>query len=273
MHKRTPPSPRRATRLLTTVLLLRTITVAAQDESRIIGGHECPRHGQPFQVILSNSRKNGPDVRCGGVLIEPEWVLTAAHCDSQGDIFTRMGDHSLRANEGSEQCITSAQKFPHPDYNPNSHDNDIMLIRLRNPAIINQFVQPIALATECVGPDTRCVVSGWGTIRSPQTTFPDLLQCAEVYTISNAQCNEIYPHSITENMLCATVKEGGVDTCQGDSGGPLVCNNQLQGIVSWGMQVCAKKGDAGVYARVCRFTDWIRYIIQSHPGNHTVYTC
>lgn len=86
------------------------------------------------------------------------------------DIHTRMGDHSLRANEGSEQCITSAQKFPHPDYNPTTHDSDIMLIRLRNPANINEYVRPIALATECAAPNTPCLVSGWGTVETPKCT-------------------------------------------------------------------------------------------------------
>ncbi|XP_020633423.2 kallikrein-14 [Pogona vitticeps] len=263
----------KAARLLKIVLLLLVLTVAAQDDSRIIGGQECPKHGQPYQVILSNSRKNGPDVQCGGVLIDKDWVLTAAHCNHQGEIHTRMGDHSLRANEGSEQCITSAQKFPHPAYNPTTHDNDIMLIRLRNSANINEYVRPIEVATECATPNTRCEVSGWGTIKTPQAEFPDLLQCATVYTVSNEQCNEAYPNAITENMLCAAVKRGGVDSCQGDSGGPLVCNNKLQGLVSWGMQVCAQPGKPGVYTNLCRFTGWIRDTIQKNAGYRAADTC
>ncbi|XP_042296067.1 kallikrein-14-like [Sceloporus undulatus] len=265
--------PWSAMRLLNAVLLLLVLTVAAQDESRIIGGQECPKHGQPYQVILSNSRKNGPDVQCGGVLINKDWVVTAAHCDNEGVIHTRMGDHSLRANEGSEQCITSAQKFIHPAYNPTTHDSDIMLIRLRNSANINAYVRPIELATECARPKTRCEVSGWGTIKTPQSEFPDLLQCANVYTISNEECNKAYPNAITENMLCATVSGGGIDSCQGDSGGPLVCNNKLQGIVSWGMQVCAQDGKPGVYTNICQFIGWIQDTIQRNSGYRAADTC
>uniref|UniRef100_A0A8D0B9E5 Peptidase S1 domain-containing protein n=1 Tax=Salvator merianae TaxID=96440 RepID=A0A8D0B9E5_SALMN len=236
---------------------------AAQDESRIIGGQECPRHGQPFQVILSNSKKNGPDIQCGGVLIDKNWVLTAAHCDNQGVIHTRMGDHSLRANEGTEQCITSAQKFIHPNYNPITHDSDLMLIRLSNPAILNENVMPIQVATHCAQPNTRCVVSGWGTTRTPQCT------CATVYTVSAEDCNKAYPNSITENMLCAGVSQGGFFSLplQGDSGGPLVCNNKVQGIVSWGMQICAQPQKPGVYTNICRFADWIYSTIRRYSGH------
>ncbi|XP_015276237.1 PREDICTED: trypsin-3-like [Gekko japonicus] len=264
--------PCRAVRLLTTALFLQTVSVATQDE-RIIGGQDCDKHGQPYQVILSNSRKNGPDVQCGAVLIERDWVLTAAHCDTQGDIHTRMGDHSLRANEGSEQCITSAQKFPHPGYNPTTHDNDIMLLQLRNPANINEYVRPIALATECAAPNTRCLVSGWGTVETPKSEFPDILQCAEVYTMSNEECRRVYTNMITDNMLCAGVRKGGVDSCQGDSGGPLVCNNKLQGIVSWGMQICAQRGQPGVYTNICRFTGWIQDTIQRNSFNRDAGSC
>uniref|UniRef100_A0A8D0GIG1 Peptidase S1 domain-containing protein n=1 Tax=Sphenodon punctatus TaxID=8508 RepID=A0A8D0GIG1_SPHPU len=247
---------------VTGILLWLTV----QDETRIIGGEECPRNSQHFQVALMNRERQG--IRCGGVLIAKDWVLTAAHCDTQSPISTRMGEHNLRANKGTAQCITSAKNYPHPRYDPNTHDNDIMLLRLRNSANLNNYVQPISLATTCAEPNIECQVSGWGTSRSPQSQYPDILQCGMVNIMSKEECDQAYPGAITDNMLCAGLKEGGVDSCQGDSGGPLECNGKLQGIVSWGMEVCAKKGKPGVYTNVCKYIPWIQKIMQNNSVRH-----
>uniref|UniRef100_A0A8C4YLT2 Peptidase S1 domain-containing protein n=1 Tax=Gopherus evgoodei TaxID=1825980 RepID=A0A8C4YLT2_9SAUR len=248
---------------------------AQPGDERIIGGQSCGRHQQTYQVALMDSPNT---VRCGGVLIDPSWVLTAAHCDTKraqswsgrrcGPISIRLGEYSLKASEGTEQCIKSTQSFPHPNYNLTSHDYDIMLLKLQNTANLNNYVKTIGLPDRCPEPNTECLVSGWGTTQTPKGTgYPNILQCGKVYIQSNADCDKSYPGALTKNMLCAGVKEGGVDSCQGDSGGPLVCNGKLQGIVSWGSQVCATKGKPGVYTKVCRFTDWIQDTIRENSSN------
>lgn len=80
----------------------------------------------------------------------------------------RMGDHSLRTKEGTEQCITSARAFIHPSYNATSHAGDIMLLKLQKPARLTHHVQPVALPRRCPQPNTECVVSGWGSTSSPE---------------------------------------------------------------------------------------------------------
>ncbi|XP_073703917.1 trypsin-3-like [Garra rufa] len=90
--------------------------------------------------------------------------------------------------------------------------------------------------------------------------YPSYLMCLWAPILSHTTCRKAYPGEITSNMFCAGFMEGGKDSCQGDSGGPVVCNNQLQGIVSWGYG-CAQKDKPGVYTKVCNYVKWINSTI------------
>uniref|UniRef100_A0A8C3T1F1 Peptidase S1 domain-containing protein n=1 Tax=Chelydra serpentina TaxID=8475 RepID=A0A8C3T1F1_CHESE len=246
-------------------------------QPRIVGGRDCRVGSRAYQVaLLRNGR-----IYCGGSLIAPKWVLTAAHCPVPTPARTRHASIGLPRGKlapalasvrpcsvplaahvqcSREQIRRIRNFFVHPGYNLRRYDNDFMLLELDAPAQLNNYVNTIDLATSCPFPGTLCVVSGWGTIRSPQM-FPNTLRCADVYSISQARCQASYGNIITENMFCAGVEQGGIDSCQGDSGGPLVCNGQLQGVVSWGTSVCALRGRPGVYANVCKVAQWVRSTI------------
>ncbi|XP_064900102.1 kallikrein-14-like isoform X2 [Columba livia] len=227
------------------------------DDDRIIGGYPCVPLSQPWQVFIYSP------VRCGGVLISDTWVLSAAHCNRRG-LRLRLGESDLQRREGTEQERRGVLTIPHPSYDPSTLQNDLLLVRLDRPAQLGRAVRPLPLPRACAPPGATCLVSGWGTVTSPQVTLPRHLICAYVTVVSEAECRRAYPQRVTPQMLCAGVGDKRTDTCQGDSGGPLSCNGTLQGIVSWGLQTCALPGHPGVYTRVCDYVNWIERTVRTN---------
>ncbi|NXC73468.1 TRY1 protein, partial [Anhinga anhinga] len=221
------------------------------DDDKIVGGYPCPANSAPYQVSLNSGYHF-----CGGSLIDSQWVLSAAHC-YKSRIQVLVGTQNFAHNESTQQLISSDKVIPHSNFSRTTLDNDIMLIKLSEPAQLNRAVQTIPLPTSCVAAGTTCLISGWGNTFNSDDPYPDNLQCLEAPVLSSSECTEAYPEKITENMICIGFMEGGKDSCQGDSGGPVVCNGQLQGIVSWGMG-CAQKGYPGVYTKVCNYVSWIK---------------
>uniref|UniRef100_A0A8C3PF22 Peptidase S1 domain-containing protein n=1 Tax=Chrysemys picta bellii TaxID=8478 RepID=A0A8C3PF22_CHRPI len=249
-------SPPRSGPLALTWSLPTGAAVSAQDDGgRIIGGYTCPRYSQPWQAFVY-----GP-LQCGGILVDRSWVLSAAHCYRPG-LRVRLGEYNLAVREGPEQDRIVSGAILHPGFNRFTLDNDLMLLKLAQPINIGPTARPVRLPTACAATGTTCLISGWGTVTTPQATFPNLLQCGNVRIVSPQSCQASYPGRVTNNMVCAGVMGGGIDSCQGDSGGPLLCAGQLQGIVSWGLQTCAQPNRPGVYTKVCNYVAWIRRAIQ-----------
>ncbi|XP_062996665.1 trypsin-like [Elgaria multicarinata webbii] len=245
--------------LLAAVLFL-VSSAAAATEERIPGGKPCLPNSQPWQAALLS----GFRLSCGGTLIHKSWVLSAAHCKRKTPFPVRLGEHDLKRLDWTEQLKLASKVIVHPGYDPQTKNNDIMLVKLLTPVCLNNNVKILSLPNSCPVPGTRCLISGWGTTTSPQVNFPDVLQCANITIVNHDVCRSIYPSYINENMVCAGRMEGGTDTCQGDSGGPLVCNGVLQGIVSWGPQICAQPNKPGVYVNVCKYVGWIRDTISKN---------
>jgi secreted trypsin-like serine protease len=251
--------------------LLSAVSVLAQEPAPgvhpfIVGGREVTNISEvPWQVALVQGSGSNLFQFCGGSLIAPNWVITAAHCVDNpmvgkdpkrldviaGTVTYKMG--GVRAEVD--------KLFVHPRWGQTGtqYDYDATLLKLKTPVSV---VPPIKLiapnGTLPEGPTVR--VSGWGAI-SESGPVSEKLRLVDVPVISNEECNkpDSYNNLVSAQMFCAGVRAGGLDSCQGDSGGPVVSaasgTNELDGIVSWGFG-CARRLKPGVYTRVTTVSQW-----------------
>ncbi|KAJ8361342.1 hypothetical protein SKAU_G00178670 [Synaphobranchus kaupii] len=238
---------------------------------RVYGGMKSIPGAHPWQASLQVRPKGSHwpyRHTCGGVLIEPCWVLTAGHCiDKANSMRVVLGGVKLAKNESSEQTVDVEAAIVHENYRetPSAVYNDIALLKLKGPdghcTKETKFVKTACLPNTTFPAGKECTISGWGSTETSDYGSNQLLD-AKVLLISQQQCmsDRVYGHVLDDTMFCAGYLQGGVDSCQGDSGGPLVCENDevhyVYGLVSWG-DSCAKKYKPGVYTRLTKFTDWI----------------
>ncbi|XP_051624941.1 trypsin-like [Manacus candei] len=244
------------------LLLLLLGATPARGSRRIVGGSECPRGSHPALVALFQFDQ----FVCGGVLLTPQWVLSAAHC-ATSPLQVQAGGHSLSQPSGDEQFAAVAELVPHPEFQGEgdsgfqNRSHDLLLLRVEPPFTWTPLVQPLPLPEDPPDPGENCTAMGWGSTGGELDLYPDVPQCVTVAVLGDTECQVSYGPQVTEDMLCAGVPEGGKDSCQGDSGGPLVCQGLLQGIVSWGEHPCGQPGRPGVYASVQWHLQWILEVI------------
>ncbi|XP_034825613.2 trypsin-1-like isoform X1 [Maniola hyperantus] len=226
------------------------------EDGKIVGGSEVSIKKFPYQARLVIETGEGY-FGCGGSIISDTYILTAAHCLSGANkVSVRVG--SANADEGGD-LIESTDFKQHPKYNSSMYDFDVGLIRLPSPIAFDDTKRAISLPARgtSIPAGTRVTVSGWGAT-SENGEASDTLLAVTVPALSNDRCRASY-RTLTENMVCAGVPQGGKDSCQGDSGGPAVTRGKLGGVVSFGYG-CARPGFPGVYARVASppIRDWIK---------------
>uniref|UniRef100_A0A1L8D5W3 BATXSVSP15 n=1 Tax=Bothrops atrox TaxID=8725 RepID=A0A1L8D5W3_BOTAT len=252
-------------RVLANLLILQ-LSYAQKSSELVIGGDECNINEHRSLVVLFNSS----GFLCAWTLINEEWVLTAAHCDSK-NFKMQLDVHSTKVRNKDERTRDPKEKFICPNKKKDDVlDKDIMLIRLNRPVRKSAHIAPLRLPSRPPSVGSVCRVMGWGKITSPNETYPDVPHCANINILDHAECRAAYPGKpVTNTTLCAGILQGGKDTCHGDSGGPLICNGQFQGIVSWGRKPCGHPHNPGIYTNVFDYAEWLLSII---TGNKTA-TC
>jgi secreted trypsin-like serine protease len=266
---------------------------------RIVGGIRSPPSAWPWQVLLYV--KDGDDffMSCGGSLIHPGWVLTAAHCVnslSAADYVVLEGtsrvDPVLK-EKGPGRNVKVRRVVRHEDYNRQSGENDVALLELATPALAKPIRLSFPEKSSLEAAGTLATVTGWGTLQAlsggkdvrtgevikfgdPRYFTNDLME-VEMPLVDEEACQQAYrDKKIDRRVICAGLREGGKDSCQGDSGGPLVTKaadggfRQI-GVVSFGRQ-CAAKEAYGVYTRVSAFETWLQQntkiaLAQDPPSN------
>uniref|UniRef100_A0A3B4E1Q5 Transmembrane serine protease 3a n=1 Tax=Pygocentrus nattereri TaxID=42514 RepID=A0A3B4E1Q5_PYGNA len=232
-----------------------------QFSTRIVGGN-LSREGQfPWQVSLHFQSEH----LCGGSIVAPRWILTAAHC-VYGFAFPQLWTVLVGLTEqpvSGAKYLSVEKIIYHARYRPKGLDYDIAMLKLVEPLTFNGYIEPICLPNfgEEFEDGKMCWISGWGATEDGGEASVSL-HSARVPLISAKACSqpEVYQGYISPGMICAGYLEGGTDSCQGDSGGPLACEDssvwKLVGATSWG-QGCAERNKPGVYTRITQALAWI----------------
>lgn len=249
-------------------LLTQTILAKSSDDLNIAGGTNAIKDDAPFFVSFRDAQN---EHYCAGSLIDPEWVLTAAHCLAESAPPEKLFADSLSMNFGKKTTVLEIDSvYIHPLYDSSMTSSDIALIKIKK--YNNAKLIPINTDDVLNFYDNAINIVGLGAT-SDLGFLPDQLRKAQIKMVDKKICEQqlqsVIPSSnayLDETMFCAGDVQGRKDTCSGDSGGPVFVTNQftgdsiLIGIVSWGFG-CAHKDLSGVYTDVSFFKSWIETTI------------
>ncbi|MFS0694573.1 trypsin-like serine protease [Streptomyces nitrosporeus] len=237
----------------------------------VIGGTETSISSAPWMAQLWYYDNKGTDNEsddlgffCGGVVIAPTKIATAAHCvdgyDWANSGLVVTGTSSTNSGNG-ETVSPPYRQWSHPLYRDNqgAADNDIAVLTLFDAVPAKPL--PVASSTDTAlyTAGTKGKVYGWGRTSSTNDDIATTLRSATVPIVSDATCADSYGgYFVKGHMVCAgttgATDAETVGSCNGDSGGPLVVGGKLAGIVSWGIEDCVGEDAYSVFSKVSTYT-------------------
>ncbi|WP_128434779.1 trypsin-like serine protease [Streptomyces cyaneus] len=243
----------------------------------VIGGTETTITSAPWMAQLwyyddQGTADEADDLGffCGGAVVAPTKILTAAHCvkgydwHGYGAVVTGTAQLPTTDDAGNTDLHGGTVTLPHrqwnhPSYSATTIDNDIAVITLANPVQATPIRMTTSGDTASYAAGTSAKVYGWGRTSSTTQDVSETLKTATLPVQSDSTCAGYYGSEfIKGHMVCAGQPASGSDSgttsaCNGDSGGPLVVNGRIVGVVSWGVQDCVAKGAYSVFAKVSSY--------------------
>ncbi|WP_308377993.1 trypsin-like serine protease [Streptomyces sp. ISL-98] len=233
-------------------------------DPKIIGGTTTTISSAPWMAQLFYEDGDN-SFFCGGAVIAPTKILTAAHCvkgadwKNKGVVVT--GTEKLATADGHGGAVTGVwRQWNHPSYSDTTLDNDIAVLTLAAPVKATPINITKSDDTTSYKPGTSATVYGWGRTSSTNDNISPTLRKATLPINSDTTCAnwQLGGEFVKGHMVCAGQPASGQDSgtvsaCNGDSGGPLVVGGKIVGVVSWGIEDCVEKGAYSVYSKVSTY--------------------
>lgn len=218
---------------------------------RVIGGTGASPTDYPWFAHIGGSR-------CGGSLVSPEFILSAAHC-LDSNIYQKaiIGKYCKNSDNCGyyKEMIPVTDVYVHPDWDKSS--NDMMLLKLEKRSIIEPVEMDFgSVSDNYIKGQGGLWTAGFGNTAVKSSTQPYRIQHLELKYVTNEECNLDYQNddkwNVDETEICAIEinEDRSKQACFGDSGGPLYDKNanKLVGVTSWGDKDCTSK--IVVYSRI-----------------------
>ncbi|XP_032306001.1 chymotrypsin-like protease CTRL-1 [Drosophila ananassae] len=237
---------------------------------RILNGRPADTLSNQWLVFLQNEVTENSFTFCGGSLITNRFVLSAAHCKGELNMYAILGEYNISRIFETKNKVLVDSKILHPDYNSTEIKHDIALFRLSRRVEYTYFIRPVCLPMNYDGLNIvfNLNVTGWG--HTGHESISPVLKTATVHVHHRSICYRL--GQIDESQLCVGPVDG--NTCKGDSGGPLTSLFNFRGtivtvqigIVSYGWVGCQ---GLSVHNHVYYYMNWISGIVRQHDEEVT----